>query len=139
SPLDIRFDGATVAQNDTCYDVLCQRKKCVDQFQPLLNNVVCDNLIWHPLHSFYATKQISCIDSKVAFDCLPLKGRITEPINSSNILSSEIIRKKPNPVPRKIYDYMRKCTDLSSNYSSITSGEFFEEDHESENRRHCFI
>lgn len=132
SPLDVHVDRATGAQDDTCYDVLCQCKKSADQFQPLLNNVVCHNLIGHPLGSFYATKEISGFDSKVAFDCLPLKECIIEPIDSSNILPSEILRKKPNSVRRKIYDYVRDCSDLSSNHSSITSGEFFEEDRESE-------
>ena len=133
SSINMHVHSATSAQNDVYCDIMHSNKKNVDQSHPLLNNIVCDNLIRQPLHSIYSTKEIPGLVSKFALDCLPLTACISEPIDSSNILSSEIIRKKPNPVPRKIYDYMREFSDLSSNHSSITSGEFFDEDRESEN------
>ncbi|CAM4946962.1 unnamed protein product [Rotaria socialis] len=42
------------------------------------------------------------------------------------------VQQKPNPLPRRIYDYMQNLTDSESHQLSITSGEFFEEDFKSE-------
>ncbi len=125
SSLNINVHNSTSPQNDTCCDVIYQNTKHIDQFQP--------NFIQHREHSNCSTKEISALNSKVAVDCLPLITHISAPIDSSNILPSPIIYQKPNPVPREIYDYMRESSDLSSDHSSITSGEFFEEDRESEN------
>jgi len=133
SSLDMHVRNSTFAQNDTCYGAIYYNKKNIDQVHPLLNKVICDNLIQHPLCSTYSMRDISPVDSKVSLNRLPLITRISVPISSPNMLSPEIIRKKPNPVPRKIYDYMREPSDLLSNHLSISSGEFFEEDHESEN------
>ncbi len=107
SSFNMHVHNSMPVQNDICYDVMYQNKKNIDQFQPLLNKVVCDNLIQHPLPLNYSMKEISVLNSNVAFDCLPLTARISTPIDSSNILSPKIIHQKPNPVPRKIYDYMR--------------------------------
>ncbi|CAF4630510.1 unnamed protein product [Rotaria socialis] len=42
------------------------------------------------------------------------------------------VQQKPNPLPRRIYDYMQNLTDSESHQLSITSEEFFEEDFKSE-------
>ncbi|CAF1467065.1 unnamed protein product [Adineta ricciae] len=132
SPLHICVDNATIEQNDACYDVLCQCTKNVNQLQPLLNNVICGNLIQHPLPSSYSTK-ISTDDSKVVFDCSPLKTRNFESIYTSNIFTTKTNCNKPNPVPRKIYYHTQEFSDLTPDHSSVTSGEFVEEDCEDEN------
>ncbi|CAF2042420.1 unnamed protein product [Rotaria magnacalcarata] len=52
-------------------------------------------------------------------------------VNKLNSLP-EVIHEKPNPLPRKVYDYAQDAIEITSNDLSINSGEFFEEDCESE-------
>ena len=127
SPFNMNVHGSSSTQSDTCYDVMHQNIKNVDQFQPLLNKVDCNDLVQYSSHPNNSIKEISTFNSKVDFDYLPLTTGIVAPIDSSNILSSEIICKKPSPATRKIFDYMPELSDSPSKHSSITSGEFFED------------
>ena len=127
SSFNMNVHGSSSAQSYTCYDVMHQNIKNVDQFQPLLNKVDCNGLVQYSSHPNNSIREIFTFNSKVDFDYLPLTTDIVAPIDSSNILSSEIICKKSSPAARKIFDYMRELSDSPSKHSSITSGELFED------------
>ena len=132
SSLNMPVHSAIFAKNDIRHNAMYQNKTKVDQLQPLLNKLDRNNLIQYPLHSNYPIRDISALNSKVDLDCLPSTTYISKSIDVSNILSSKIVDKTPNPAPRKIYNYMREISDSSSSHWSITSREFLEEDRESE-------
>ena len=131
SPLNMHVHRSGSVRNDTYYNVMHQNKKNAHQSQPLLNKVVCNNLTY-ALDSNYSIKKTSALDTKVELDYIPLTAHVDSPIPSSDILSSETVCRKPNPVPRKIYHYMRGSFDLSSNHPHNSSGGFFEDDRETD-------
>ncbi|CAF4625849.1 unnamed protein product [Rotaria magnacalcarata] len=132
SPIDMYVPVSSPARKNSNYDNMYLNKKNTDTLQPRLKNFLFSDRMQHSMHLNHSLKEmLSCIPTS-ALNCIPATSRISSSVVSPNVFSSEIIRKKPNPLPRKLYDYVLESVDLSSRDSSITSGEFFEEDQQSE-------
>lgn len=133
STVKIRVHDSTLPERDVCYDFLPQNRESADQVQPLSIEMTYHNSLDCSLNSNNSIKNTPAFKSNVASDYLPLVAHTPAPINPLNIVTPKVIRKKTNSLQRKIYECVPESFEISSNFSSITSRDSFEENHDTEN------
>ncbi|CAF1465600.1 unnamed protein product [Adineta ricciae] len=129
-PLDMNLLNETSKQKDSSDAVIYEGRK-VDHSYPLLNEAAPHANNHHSPYSSRSEKDVLSLKQKVNFDPLPLTNYISCNPKMSDDIRTEISYKKPNSSSRKIYSFLGE-SDLVSNHSSMTSREFSDEDHQSE-------
>ncbi|CAF3632681.1 unnamed protein product [Rotaria socialis] len=104
SPIDMYVPVSPPARKDSDYDNMYLNKKNTDKLQPRLKNCFFNDRMQHSMHVNHSFKEmLSCIPTS-ALNCIPATSRISSSVVSPDVFSPEIIRKKPNPLSRKMYD-----------------------------------